>query len=158
VTAGSVDDGEIIGIWAAWAFGAAARLLPEVPAAIIANAGIRQVEVRTPDSRAYSNKVGLSVAPPPTPNYTYVGIFGTKHYVGDTALLQDKNNKELLGVQRGDILSGRFRVTSISEKEVVFLDTNLKIKHTLNMTEGERAAGSPQSRPTPRVDAEDDEP
>lgn len=134
------------------------QLSAQVTAAMITNAGIRQVEVRTPDGRAYSNRVGLSVAPPPTPNYTYVGIFGTKHYVGDTALLQDKNNKELLSVQRGDVLSGRFRVTSISEKEVVFLDTNLKIRHTLNMTEGERAAGSPQSRPTPRVDAEDDEP
>ena len=128
-----------------------------VPAAIIATPGIRQIKVRTPDARVYSGQIGLSVAPPPTPNYSYVGIFGTTTHI-DTALLQDKNNKEILSVQRGDLLSGRFRVTSISEKEVVFMDTNLKIKHSLAMTEGERAAGSPSSRPTPRVDAEDDEP
>lgn len=128
-----------------------------IVAMLIANPGIRQIVVRTPDGRVYSNQIGLSVAPPPTPNYTYVGIFGTKHYV-NTALLQDKNNKEILSVQLGDLLSGRFRVTSISDKEVVMVDATLKIKHTLAMTEGERTAGSPQARPTPRVDAEDDEP
>jgi len=128
-----------------------------IPAATIANSGLKKIEVRTPDGRIYSNQIGLSVAPPPTPNYSYVGIFGTKHYV-NTALLQDKNNKEILSVQLGDLLSGRFRVTSISDKEIVFMDTNLKIKHTLTMTEGERAASSPAARPTPRVDAEDDEP
>ena len=125
--------------------------------AIIATPGLRQFKVRTPDGRAYSNQIGLSVAPPPTPNYAYVGIWGTRHYV-NTALLQDKNNKEILSVQLGDLLSGRFRVTSISDKEIVFVDTNLKIKHSLAMTEGERTAGSPIARPTPRVDSEDDEP
>lgn len=128
-----------------------------VPAAFIASPGIRQVIVRTPDNAAFSNQIGVSVAPPPTPNFNYVGILGTRQHV-DTALLQDKGNKDILSVQRGDVLSGRFRVTSISEKEVVFMDTNLKIKHNLTMTEGERSAGSPMARPTPRVDAEDDEP
>ena len=125
--------------------------------AIIATPGIRQFKVRTPDGRVYSNQIQLSVAPPPTPNYAYVGIWGTRHYV-NTALLQDKNNKEILSVQLGDLLSGRFRVTSISDKEIVFVDTSLKIKHSLAMTEGERTAGSPIARPTPRVDSEDDEP
>jgi hypothetical protein len=128
-----------------------------VAAPFIASPGVRQIKVRTPDSRAYSNTIGLSVAPPPIPNYSYVGILGTKHYV-NTAFLQDKSNKEILSVQLGDLLSGRFRVTSISEKEIVFVDTNLKIKHNLAMSEGERVAGSPTARPTPRVDAEDDEP
>lgn len=128
-----------------------------VPANIIATAGIRQVIVRTPDNAAFSNNIGLNVTPPPIPNFNYVGILGTPQHV-DTALLQDKNNKEILSVQRGDVLGGRFRVTSISEKEVVFMDTNLKIRHNLSMTEGERSAGSPMARPTPRVDAEDDEP
>lgn len=128
-----------------------------VAASIIANPGSRQLVVKTPNGSAYSNAQTLSVAPPPTPNYSYVGIIGTPTHV-DTAILQDKNNKEILSVQRGDLLSGRFRVTSISEKEVVFLDANLKIKHTLAMTEGEKVSGAPLGRPTPRVDAEDDEP
>lgn len=133
------------------------QMTATVAAAIIATPGVRQIKVSTPNGSAYSGVAQLSVAPAPTPNYSYVGIIGTRTHV-DTALLQDKNNKEILSVQRGDLLSGRFRVTSISEKEVVFMDANLKIKHTLAMTEGEKVSGAPLGRPTPRVDAEDDEP
>ena len=133
------------------------QMTATIAAAIIASPGVRQIKVQTPNGSAYSGNVQLSVAPAPTPNYSYVGIIGTPTHV-DTALLQDKNNKEILSVQRGDLLSGRFRVTSISEKEVVFIDANLKIKHTLAMTEGEKVSGAPLGRPTPRVDAEDDEP
>jgi|SRR5882672_10707621 len=132
------------------------QLSATVPAAIIANAGARQVMLRSADGKLYSNSATLSVAAPPTPNYNYIGIIGTPRYV-DTAILQDKTNKETLNVQRGDLLGGRFRVTSISEKEIVFLDSNLKIKHALPMTtQGDR--GNPLQRPTPRVDSEDDEP
>jgi hypothetical protein len=129
-----------------------------VPAALISTPGQRQVVVRTPDGRLYSNPSGFSVTPPPTPNYSYIGIIGTKHYV-DVALLQDRSNKELLNVHRGDVLSGRFRVTSISDKEVVLTDTTLKIKHSLAMSaDGDKGTG-PFARPTPKVvDAEDDEP
>jgi hypothetical protein len=127
-----------------------------VPAALIANPGSRQVMLRSSDGKLYSNTTAISVAAPPTPNYSYIGIIGTPKYV-DTAIVQDKANKEVLNVQRGDLLGGRFRVTSISEKEVVLVDNNLKIKHALAMsTQGER--GNPLQRPTPRVDSEDDEP
>jgi hypothetical protein len=113
--------------------------------------------VRTPDNSLYSNAVSIQVAAPPVPNYNYVGIISPTNRVTDTALVQDKNNKNILTVYRGDVLSGRFRVTSISDKELVLTDTSLKIKHTLAMTEGDKSAGA-LSRPTPRVDSEDDEP
>ena len=132
------------------------QLSATVPAALIANPGSRQVMLRTADGKLYSNTTTLSVAAPPTPNYSYIGIIGTQKYV-DTAILQDKGNKETLNVQRGDLLGGRFRVTSISEKEVVLIDNNLKIKHALAMTmQGDRS--NPMQRPTPKVDSEDDEP
>jgi hypothetical protein len=132
------------------------QLSATVPATLISNPGARQVMLRSADGKVYSNSATISVAAPPTPNYSYVGIIGTPRYV-DTAILQDKSNKETLNVQRGDLLGGRFRVTSISEKEVVLVDSNLKIKHALAMTsQGER--GNPLQRPTPRVDSEDDEP
>lgn len=134
------------------------QLSTTVPAAIIANPGARQVMVRTPDNRLFSAPISLSVAAPPTPNYSYVGIISPTTRVGDTALVQDKNNKSVLSVQRGDLLSGRFRVTSISDKELVLIDATLKIQHKLAMTEGDKAMGGPLARPTPRVDAEDDEP
>ncbi len=123
---------------------------------MIANPGSKQVVLRSPDGALYSNDTILNVAAPPTPNYSYIGIIGTPRYI-DTAILQDKNNRELLNVQRGDLLGGRFRVTSISEKELVAVDTNLKIRHTIAFsTQNER--GGPTLRPTPRVESEDDEP
>lgn len=134
------------------------QLSATVPAAMIANAGARQVIVRSPDGKLYSNATMLNVSPPPTPNYTYIGIIGTQRRVLDTAILQDKGSREILNVQRGDVLGGRFRLTSISEKELVLVDTTLKIKHTLAMTADQNKGVGPQSRPTPKVDSEDDEP
>ncbi|HET8781016.1 MAG TPA: IPT/TIG domain-containing protein [Pyrinomonadaceae bacterium] len=134
------------------------QLSTTVPASFIANPGPRAVMVRTPDNVLYSNPVSLSVAAAPLPNYTYIGIIGKTNRVGDVAMVQDKNNKSTINVQRGDLLSNRFRVTSISEKELVLMDANLKIQHKLTMAEGDKSMGSPLARPTPRVDSEDDEP
>jgi hypothetical protein len=127
-----------------------------VPAALIANPGTRQVLLRSQDGTLYSNVATFNVAIPPVPNYSYIGILGTRRYI-DTAILQDKTTKDLLNTQRGDLLGGRFRVTSISEKELVLVDTNLKIKHTIPFTsQGDR--NNPLQRPAPRVESEDDEP
>jgi len=132
------------------------QLSASVPASLIANAGSRQVLARSADGKLYSNVMTLAVNAPPTPNYTYVGIIGTRRYI-DTAILQDQGSKEMLNVQRGDLLGGRFRVTSISEKELVLVDANLKIKHTLPFSvSGEK--GNPLQRPTPRVESDDDQP
>jgi hypothetical protein len=134
------------------------QLSTTISASLIAAPGTRSVVVRTPDNTLYSNPLQIQVAAPPVPNYNYVGIIGTTDRVADIAMVQDKNNKDLLKVYRGDLLSGRFRVTSISEKELVLTDTSLKIKHTIKMSENDKTATGPLSRPTPRVDAEDDEP
>lgn len=133
------------------------QLSAVVPASIILNPGTRQIAVRTPDGRLYSQALPLNVATPPVPNYTYIGLIDTKQRVS-TAWVQDKSSRDVLSVQRGDLLGGRFRVSSISEKELVLIDNNLKIPHRLAITEGERSPGSPLTRPTPKVDAEDDEP
>ena len=133
------------------------QLSTTVSASFIASPGARQVVVRTPDNKLFSNPLTINVAAPPTPNYTYIGIISPTNRVDEIALIQEKNNKNIINAHRGDVLSGRFRVTSISEKEVVLVDTSLKIKHTIPMSEGDKSAG-PLSRPTPKVDAEDDEP
>lgn len=132
------------------------QLSAVVPASMIANPGARQVMLRSADGKLYSNLLALSVADPPKPNYNYIGIYGTKKHI-DTAVLLDKSSKDTLNVQLGDLVGGRFRITSISEKELVLVDNTLKIKHTLAMTvQGDR--GGPMQRPTPRVESEDDEP
>lgn len=133
------------------------QLSATVPAAMIANAGAPQVKVISSDGRLYSNDIALNVNPAPTPNYNYIGIIGTQRRI-DTAIVQDKGSREIHNVQRGDVLGGRFRLTSISEKEIVLADTTLKLKHTLQMTSDQSKGFGPQSRPTPKVDSEDDEP
>lgn len=116
-------------------FVSAQQLSATVPAALISNDGARQIKVSSPDGALYSNQMPLMVTPPPTPNYVYIGIIGKAHY-NDTAVLKDKSNpKELLNVQRGDVLGGRFRVTSISDREIELTDTQLRIKHRLPFEE-----------------------
>ena len=132
----------------------AQQVAATVPAALIATPGVRSVAVRSSDGVLYSLPATLNVMPPPVPNYTYIGIIG-KPRANDVAVLVEKGNKELLNVQRGDVLGGRFRVTSISERELVLTDTNLKIKHTLPFTT-ETGPGNPFTRPTPKN--ADDEP
>jgi hypothetical protein len=134
------------------------QLSTTMPASMITAPGARQIMVRTPDNSLFSNQLTVNVAAPPTPNYTYIGIISPQNRVTDTALVQDRSNRNVSSVLRGDVIGGRFRVTSISEKELVVVDTSLKIKHILPMTEGDKTAGGPLSRPTPRVDSEDDEP
>ena len=133
------------------------QLSATVEASFIANPGARQVVVRTADNKLYSNALTINVAAAPTPNLSYIGIISPTNRVDEIALVQEKNNKNIINAHRGDVLGGRFRVTSISEKELVLVDTTLKIKHTIAMSEADKSGG-PLTRPTPRVDAEDDEP
>lgn len=127
----------------------AQQLSATVPAAMIANDGARQIKVSTPDGALYSNVMPLMVTPPPVPNYLYIGIIGKAHY-NDTAVLKDKSNpKELLNVQRGDVLGGRFRVTSISDREIELTDTTLRIKHKLPFME--ERAGQAGNKNSPGV-------
>jgi hypothetical protein len=132
----------------------AQQLFTTVPAALITSPGSRQVSVRSNDGKLYSNMLVLTVTPPPVPNYNYIGIIGKRHF-NDTAVLQDKSSKDLLQVQRGDLLAGRFRVNSISEKEVVLMDTTLKITHKLGFTVD---ASSPNQQFRPPVRVSDEEP
>jgi hypothetical protein len=115
-------------------FISAQQLGTTVPAAMISTPGTRQVIVRNNDGKLYSLSAMLTVTPPPVPNYNYVGIIGRPRFNNDTAVLQKKGDKDLLNVQRGDVLEQRFRVSSISEKEVVLIDIGLKIRHTISFT------------------------
>ncbi len=131
----------------------AQQLFTTVPATMITNPGVRQIMARSSDGKLYSNTVQLNVTPPPLPNFTYVGIIGKPHF-NDTAVLQDKSNKDLINVQRGDTIGGRFRVVSISEREIKLIDTTLKITHTIGFSTDQNSTGPFR----PPVRAVDDEP
>ena len=147
-------------------FDSAQQLSTTVPAALISAPGARTIVARTPDNSLYSNQTTLNVAAPPAPQYTYIGILGGSRY-NDKAILKAQNN-DLITVQRGDTVAGRFKVTSISTRAVEFTDSQLQIKHTLPFVENRAAGGaSNPASPAPRFqppkppddgDGDDDEP
>jgi hypothetical protein len=135
------------------------QLSAKVSAQLISFEGAREMQVRSPDGQLFSNTATLNVMPAPVPNYTYVGVINR---VGsnDTAILKEKNGKDLLNAQRGDVLGGRFRVTSISVQEVTLTDTSLNIKHKLALTgngPNQGVGGQPRYQPPPPPPAEEEE-
>jgi hypothetical protein len=136
-------------------FLSAQQLATTVTADLIFNPGSRQILVRNADGSLYSNSLNLIVTQPPAPNFNYVGLIGKPRF-NDMAVLQDKNSKELHNVQRGDVVGGRFRVSSISAKEVVLVDTGLKVPPYKIAFTTETA--NSLSRPPPRRNVSDDEP
>lgn len=137
------------------------QLSANVPGSFINAPGGRQIIIRSPDGQLYSNSATLNVAQPPVPSYTFVGVL-VRPRGNDTAILKDTKN-ELINVQRGDIVGGRFRVTSISARAVEFVDQQLKIKHTIPFSEA-RAGGAaprvgsiqPQPPPPPKEDGDEE--
>ena len=127
------------------------HLSTKVPAQLISFEGGREVEVRSPDGTLFSNKATLNVMPAPVPNYTYIGVIN-RRASNDTAIVKEKNGREILNVQRGDILGGRFRVTGISITELTLTDTSINIKHKLPLvgdSSNPNAGGQRYPQPQP---------
>jgi hypothetical protein len=135
----------------------AQQLSATIPAAFVQSPGARAVVIRTPDNTLYSNTQTVNVMPPPVPQFTFIGIIGSKHYV-DKALLKPSAGTELVTVQRGDIVGGRFKVTSISERAVDFIDTQLSIKHSIPYSDAKGVTGGVAPRVQPQDTDDDGEP
>jgi hypothetical protein len=124
------------------------QLSAKVPAQLISFEGGREVKVQSRDGKLFSNTATLNVMPAPVPNYTYIGVIN-RTGSNDIAIFKEKNGKDLMNVQRGDIVGGRFRVTSISVREVTLVDTALKIKHTLPLVGDNSNPSAPRYTPPP---------
>lgn len=109
------------------------RLSATVSAAFIRNPGSGQIRVDTFDGKNFSNDVSFNIQAPPKPQVEYVGMQGKKHFNNDIAYFDEQGKKEPLGRRLNDIIGGRFRLISISEKEVEFEDVRLGFKHTVAM-------------------------
>lgn len=138
----------------------AQQVATTVPASFIAAPGGHQIMVRTPDGLLFSNSVTLNVTPPPAPTYTFVGVL-IRPRGNDTAMLKDPKG-ELISVQRGDLVGGRFRVSSISARSVELTDQQLKINHTISYSDPRAGQNPPSSRgnspqPQPQPARADDE-
>jgi hypothetical protein len=131
------------------------RLTAEVPANMIASAGGKQIIVSSPDGVKYSEQRMLQVQAPPTPQqtYEYVGMISRKFSNNDTAYFMEKSKLTTPGAaptgrRLNDILGGRFRLISISEKEALFEDVNLGFKHKMPILRTAPGPASPSGFPS----------
>jgi hypothetical protein len=138
-------------------FQSAQQLSANVPASFVQSPGSRAVIVRTPDNALYSNTQTINVMPPPVPQFTFIGLIGTRHYSDDKAILKPLAGSDLTVVKRGEIIGGRFKVTSISDRAVEFIDTQLNIKHSIPYSDAKGVTGGAAPR-TPQQTDDDGEP
>ncbi|HEX8398864.1 MAG TPA: TIG domain-containing protein [Pyrinomonadaceae bacterium] len=118
------------------------RLTAQVPAQLISSEGEREIVVRSPsDPKMYSNPLKINVQAPPVPEFSFVGLVARRRANNDTALLQNKKTKEYISVRLNDTVPDRFRVFSISSREVVVMDTALKLRHVLGFVDEKDAPG-----------------
>jgi hypothetical protein len=117
------------------------KLTADVPNVLIAESGSRQVMVRTPDGKSYSKPVMLTVQAPPVPTFEYVGLVEKKHRNNDMAILREKGKTDMFSFRLNDPVGDRFKVVSISVKEVVLEDRSLGFKHRLPFSEGKSTGG-----------------
>ncbi|HVG39217.1 MAG TPA: hypothetical protein VM870_08015 [Pyrinomonadaceae bacterium] len=128
----------------------AQSLSGSVSGADISSEGARSVSVRTPDGRLFSNTTTLNVAAPPKAPYTFVALIGGPRY-DDTAVLKEQGSSKLINVTRGQVVGDQWRVTSISDRELILSHVSIPIKQRLPFVEGARGgapAGGPVGSPS----------
>ena len=124
------------------------KLTANVPATFIQNAGFGQIRVDTFDGENYSQQISFNIQAPPKPSFEYVGMIARKHYNNDTAYFDLKGKDAPIGKRLNDVVESRFRLVSISEQEVEFVDTRLGFRHKLAMKRPDPSAVSdPRNNP-----------
>jgi len=118
------------------------KLTADIPASLISGDGSRSVMVRTPDGKLYSNQLMMQVQAPPVPNYEYIGLIEKKYRNNDMAMLKEKGKNEVASFRLNDPVGDRFRLVSISAREVILEDRSLGFKHRLGFLEGKGVVGT----------------
>ena len=108
-------------------------LVAEVPANMISGEGPRQILVQTVDGTKHSNQVMLTVQAPPKPAFQYIGMIARKRSNNDTAYFMEAGKQTPMSARLSDVVSGRFRLISISADETIFEDVNLGFKHRVTL-------------------------
>lgn len=111
-----------------------AQVKVTVPAAVIANPGALQVEVKgsADPVKWYSNRLTLNVTAPPVPGYKYLGLV-IKNGIS-LAVLRDEGESDLKNVRKGDKLGTRWQVINITPTEIEILDVTINVRHRLPFT------------------------
>jgi hypothetical protein len=119
----------------------AQKLTADVPAVLIAGEGPRQIMIRTPDGKGYSLPAMMQVQAAPVPNFEYIGLVEKKHRNNDMAILKEKGKTEVASFRLNDTVGDRFRLISISSREVILEDRSLGFRHRLPFSEGKSSGG-----------------
>jgi len=122
------------------------KLTADVPAVLIAGEGPRQIMVRTPDGKLFSNPIMMQVQAAPVPNVEYIGLVEKKHRNNDMAILKEKGKSEVAGYRLNDTVGERFRLISISSREIILEDRSLGFRHRVAFSEA-KASGSAGASP-----------
>ena len=119
------------------------KLVTEVPAALIASEGPKGVIVQSPDGKLTSNQIYFNVQAAPKPQFTYVGMIARKRYNNDTAYFMEQGKQLPTAARLNDVVSGRFRLMSISSEETVVEDVNLGFRYKLALVKTGPASVGP---------------
>jgi hypothetical protein len=105
------------------------QLYADVPANLLLGEGPRPVMVSTPDGKLYSNQFLFNVQAPPRPQFEYYGIVARKRFNNDMAYIKERGKQEVTAARLNDTIEGRFKLVSISQRELVVEDVNLGFRH-----------------------------
>jgi hypothetical protein len=131
------------------------QLTAEIPANYLASAGQIRIEVKSPDSRLFSNVLPFNIQQPPQPRFTYLGIVSRKRGNNDTAYIMEEGKTLPTSVRLGDPIGGRFRLISITPTKLVVQDTQLTFlpPYSIDLVKasGQSSSTMPsfQNRPNP---------
>jgi len=139
------------------------KLVADIPAGFISGEGQRQIIVQTPDGKLYSNQIFLNVQAPPKPEFQYIGMIARKRSNNDTAYFLETGKPTPMSARLNDIVTGRFRLLSISADETILEDVNLGFRHrlplfrpapgTVTSSAPERPRGFPSAGGFPSADS-----
>ncbi|HLM01530.1 MAG TPA: IPT/TIG domain-containing protein, partial [Pyrinomonadaceae bacterium] len=134
------------------------QLRANIPANFIAGDEQRSIsiEVRTPDGKLFSAPSAFSVVKPPMPTVQYIGVEIARRGNNNVAYFREPGNPMEFGRRLGDLVNldrshvnGRFRVVSISEKETVLEDTDLRRRYKVQLLRaGSGGGGGGQVTPS----------
>lgn len=121
------------------------QLSAEIPANYIAGAGQKTIEIRSADSKLFSNPIYFNVQAPPLPQFSYIGIVSRKRGNNDTAYVMEQGKTLPSTYRLNDLIGGRFRLVSISPAKLLVQDIQLGFLAPYSM---ELVKGSGQSSST----------
>lgn len=127
------------------------KLYADVPASLISSPGFGQVRVDRFDGKNYSDQLSFNIQAPPRPTVEYIGMIARKHYNNDTAYFQKKGDEDPVAKRLNDIVDDRFKLVSISEREVELIDTRLGFRYKLPLLRpdpGSSSGSDTFTRPT----------